>query len=456
MKPAQPSARPRVCVVVLNHNGGSMTLKCLEALLATDWPTDRLGVVLVDNASNDGVAQRVLTELPTVGVIESSLNRGFAGGNNLALRELGDADYVALVNNDAVVTPGWLAPLVETIEASADVGAACPKILFQPRFLELTIQSPTHQRGGDRRLLGVRISGARLESRNLWSTAQLVRGFWGPEYGRPPEPEFQWTSREATLRLPVPSGADVIGNYELRLATDVATNVKVESADRSTELTVGTTPAWHQVQLGGSPIDVINNVGNVLQSGRFGSDRGYLEPDDGRFDHPADVFAWCGAAVLLRTEYLRDIGLFDERLFLYSEDLDLSWRGHSRGWIYRYDPRSVVRHEHSATTGENSRTAAYYSARNRLLVLTRHAPARQVARSVLHDLLVTASYARRDLAQPILHGRPANAEAVRRRLHAFAGYVRLAPSMLMTRWRDRNAAGPERRDAQPRKSAAPG
>ena len=43
------------------------------------------------------------------------------------------------------------------------------------------------------------------------------------------------------------------------------------------------------------------------------------------------MFAWCGGAVLLRREYLDDVGIFDERLFLYYEDTDLSWRGTAQG-----------------------------------------------------------------------------------------------------------------------------
>ena len=43
------------------------------------------------------------------------------------------------------------------------------------------------------------------------------------------------------------------------------------------------------------------------------------------------MFAWCGGAVLLRSDYLDDVGLFDERFFLYYEDTDLSWRGEDEG-----------------------------------------------------------------------------------------------------------------------------
>jgi GT2 family glycosyltransferase len=437
VKQAQELRHPKVRAVVLNHNGGPMTLRCLEALLATDWPADRLAVVLVDNASTDGITQRVRAELPAVRVIESDVNLGFAGGNNLALREPDDATYVALVNNDALVTDGWLAPLVATLEASPDVGAACPKILFLPSFREATLRSTIHRRRGDRRSLGIRLSGARLGSRDVRSDVQLVSGFWGPEHGTGSEAEFQWTSSEATVRVPIPDDGSPPDHCELRLTADAPTTVAASSSGRHTRLEVDTTPSWYRIPLGGAPIDVINNVGNVLEGGEFGADRGYLEPDDGRFDQSVDVFAWCGAAVLLRRDYLDDVGLFDERLFLYCEDLELSWRGRKKDWRYRYQPRSVVRHEHSATAGENSRLAAYYSSRNRLLVLTRHASRGRVVRSLGRELLVTASYARRDIALPTFYGRRVSTEVVRRRIHTLGGYIRLAPSMLASRWSDR-------------------
>ena len=63
------------------------------------------------------------------------------------------------------------------------------------------------------------------------------------------------------------------------------------------------------------------------------------------------MFAWCGGAVLLRRRYLDDVGLFDERFFLYYEDTDLSWRGRLRGWRYVYVPGAVVRHHHAPVVG---------------------------------------------------------------------------------------------------------
>src|SRR6266508_3622806 len=101
-----------------------------------------------------------LVSLRTMVTSGSETNRGFAGGCNLGLRDLAGIDYVALVNNDATVDPGWLAPLVDTLAADVKLGAACPKILFAGRFVEVEVSAQSHlSGGGDRRELGVRLSG---------------------------------------------------------------------------------------------------------------------------------------------------------------------------------------------------------------------------------------------------------------------------------------------------------
>ena len=133
---------------------------------------------------------------------------------------------------------------------------------------------------------------------------------------------------------------------------------------------MGRAPEWHDVALTGAPYDVINNAGSVLVNGSWGGDRGFLERDTGQYDEPQDVFAWCGAGVLFRPGYLEDVGLFDERFFLYYEDTDMAWRGRARGWRYRYVPTAVMRHLHAATSVEGSPLFQHFTERNRLLMLT--------------------------------------------------------------------------------------
>ncbi len=423
----------RVRVVVVNYNGGDTTLACLRSVLATDWPEGDLKVVLVDNHSTDGVVATVKATLPAVTVIEAGSNRGFAGGCNLALHDLSDVDYVALLNNDAVTEPGWLRPLVAAVESDPAVGAACPKILFTGSFIDVLLESSTATRGlGDRRPLGVRLSGARLDGQDASGRVQMVDGFWGLEHGPNGEGAFQWSDGAAHLRVPArPDGS--LPQVQLRLASENHRTVVVRSDPDEIELAVKPTPAWYDVPVAGIPFPVINNAGNVLLPDGYGADRGYQQRDGGQFDRPDEVFGWCGAAVVLSKRYLESVGLFDDRYFLYYEDTDLSWRGRAQGWRYVYVPASVVRHEHSATSVEGSRLYAHYVERNRLLTLTRNAPLALAGREAGRYLLITGSYARRDILSPLARARRPTTETVRRRLHSLGAFVRLLPATLAGR-----------------------
>jgi len=63
-----------------------------------------------------------------------------------------------------------------------------------------------------------------------------------------------------------------------------------------------------------------------------------------RRDQPGDVGWAVGAALLMRRTAVEEIGGFDERLFLFAEDLEWCWRAHERGWTIRFEPEAVVRH----------------------------------------------------------------------------------------------------------------
>ena len=428
-----------VGVVVVNYNGGDLTLDCLGSLLATDWPAERLHVVLVDNASTDGVVARVRAEFPAVTVIESSDNRGFGAGCNLGIRALfatTDVEHVALVNNDATVEPGWLAPLVAALDADPELGAACPKILFAGRFRDVSIHAAPFRRGrGDGRELGVVLHGVRVDGRDVSGRAQYVDGFWGVDPGA--GDGAQWTAGDAILRVPADGDAPVTVSLWLSRPDSGPDggpdDVELRAGNATGRHALDPEPRWYDVEVGGAGIDVVNNVGTELTADGYGVDRGYLDPDDGRWDHPADVFAWCGGAVLLRRGYLDDVGLFEEDLFLYYEDLELSWRGAKRGWRYRCVPNSVIRHVHAASSGRDSAFKRYYDERNHLVVLARHASPRDAARAAARSLLVTASYARRDVVAPALGRRPVHTQVVQDRLRAFGGFVRMLPSAIRSR-----------------------
>lgn len=126
----------------------------------------------------------------------------------------------------------------------------------------------------------------------------------------------------------------------------------------------------------------INSTGLELLSDGRGSDRGFREKDSGQYNQIEDVFGACGASVLLRKEMLTDIGYFDERLFMYYEDLDLAWRAKLRNWRCVYTPETVVYHIHCGSSGEWSNFFTFHVERNRALVCVKNAPLGMALRCV--------------------------------------------------------------------------
>jgi GT2 family glycosyltransferase len=105
-----------VTVVVVTWQGADLLEPCLASL---DRQTAPHEVVVVDNASTDHTPE-VLAAHPRVRVVQNTVNRGFAGGAQQGLAAA-DTEFVALLNNDAVAEPGWLAAL---LQAADDPGTA--------------------------------------------------------------------------------------------------------------------------------------------------------------------------------------------------------------------------------------------------------------------------------------------------------------------------------------------
>lgn len=253
---ATPTPASGVAVVVLSWNGRDDTLGCLASLAEVAYA--RLDVVVVDNGSTDGSAEAVEAGFPDALVIRLGRNAGFSGGVNAGISaglERG-AGAVLLLNNDMVVEPGFLDPLVDAA-AQPGVAAACSQILFA---------DPPDR---------VWYAGASFRPR---------RGHHGRNVG--------------FGKAPLPAAS-----------------------------------------------------------------------------LPYQVDCACGGAMLIPRAAIDEVGLFDEGLFAYREDLDWSLRARERGRRVVVVPASKVRHRVSASTGgESSPTSLYYDLRNSLTVAERHAP----------------------------------------------------------------------------------
>ncbi len=126
----------------------------------------------------------------------------------------------------------------------------------------------------------------------------------------------------------------------------------------------------------------VNSVG--VQTDRYGagSDIGHGEADGPKFDGTTEIDIFTGGAVLFTRAFLELTGGFDERYFLYYEDVDLALRGRELGQQYACVATSVVWHEGGASTEALGDARRQLQERNRLWCVLRHAPPSTIARAL--------------------------------------------------------------------------
>jgi GT2 family glycosyltransferase len=126
----------------------------------------------------------------------------------------------------------------------------------------------------------------------------------------------------------------------------------------------------------------VNSVGVAFDTAGAGSDIGFGEPDGPEWSQPGGIEAFTGGAVLLRRSFLEELGGFDERYFLYYEDVDLALRGAERGWRYRCEPASTVRHAPGSTSDALGDEVHFLRERNRIWTTIRFRGVSTIARSL--------------------------------------------------------------------------
>lgn len=242
-----------VAVIVTHRGRGAMLRRCLESVDAAGGVA---GVIVVDNSDQPTDTPRGYG--PGVTDVVRTPNHGFGAAANRGIEHArsttagGASPWIALLNDDIVVTAGWLTPLRAAMQTSHDVGAVQPKLLV-----------------------------------------------------------------------------------------------------------AGTRPA------------VVNSVGVRLDDSGAGVDVGIGEPDGPAWGEAMEIEMFTGGAVLLRDEFLGELSGFDERFFLYYEDVDLALRGAARGWRFLCEPSSVVLHEGSVTTSGLGDDVRRLQDRNRLWIAFR-------------------------------------------------------------------------------------
>ena len=119
--------QPLVSIITINYNESGVTLEMLQSLKELTY--QNFEVIVVDNASPNDNPDIIKETYPEVHLIKSKENLGFAGGNNLGV-EAAKGAYLLFINNDTIVPPNFIEPLVATLENDTTIGMVSPKIKF--------------------------------------------------------------------------------------------------------------------------------------------------------------------------------------------------------------------------------------------------------------------------------------------------------------------------------------
>jgi len=119
---------PLVSIIIVNYNGKHYLEKCLESLFKIIY--DNYEIIVVDNNSTDGSIEFLKHDFPKILTKKLEKNYGFSYPNNLGSK-LAKGEFLLFLNNDTIVDPNFIRPLVNSMISDPNI-AICQSLLLAP------------------------------------------------------------------------------------------------------------------------------------------------------------------------------------------------------------------------------------------------------------------------------------------------------------------------------------
>jgi GT2 family glycosyltransferase len=123
---------PSVVVILLNYNRVQDTVECILSLKSCTY--QNLDIIVVDNGSKDGSEETIRNKFHDIEIIQTGSNLGFCRGNNIGIQTAlkRNPKYILLLNNDTLIEPDFLEPMVSAMEHNENAAAAGGTICYYP------------------------------------------------------------------------------------------------------------------------------------------------------------------------------------------------------------------------------------------------------------------------------------------------------------------------------------
>lgn len=341
-----------VSVVVVNYNGKKYIDELLASLQNQISKNFIYEIVFVDNNSADDsvkyIQQHWADKIKNLRVVESNENLGFAGGNNLGVKE-SQGKYIVLLNNDTKPNEDWLQNLYNFFINKENIVIANSLLLFYYDYIKIKFYTQ------DKFFISNKIKINETEyiidnkfCRNLLYNQDTLTCFGHSEIYIP----LINGVRDYNIELNKISGLEndkvIIGESEYAFSRTININLSKEVIDNNKKT-------------------LVQNAGSGVNENYDGYDIGFTDEYDEKYMKPYQITNSCGASMMMEKEKFMASGGFDETFFMYYEDTDLSFRARRNGGEIWYCPDSIVRHIHTGSSKEWSPFFIFHVTKNKLL-----------------------------------------------------------------------------------------